>query len=230
MGPGILVRVDSAGDDAVVGGGRVKVSDVMRRLGAGEAADAVAADLGLEPADLVAAVAFDALGPGGGGPALVQGTPRRAGLREALDDRALAGLFPEASRPSRLGLVAGLLQVHDFWDASHRAAQDADDQGESSVSAYWHGIAHRREPDPGNASYWFRRVGRHPLFAALADAVQPTLQADPALAARLLPRGGWDPHAFIDVCSSPRGAGAELAREVQRVELAILLGASVPYD
>ena len=77
---------------------------------------------------------------------------------------------PRSSRgPSdglRLALAAGLLQIHDFWDASHEAAQEADDLGERDFSAYWHGIAHRREPDAGNASYWFRRVGRHRAAAS----------------------------------------------------------------
>ena len=69
--------------------------------------------------------------------------------------------FPGTPHRPRLALAAGLLQIHDFWDASHDAAQRADDQGEREFSAYWHGIAHRREPDAGNAAYWFRRVGRH---------------------------------------------------------------------
>ena len=104
-----------------------------------------------------------------------------------------------------------MLQIHDFWDASHDAAQEADDLGESPVSAYWHGIAHRREPDPGNAAYWFRRVGRHRVFVPLADAARPLLADDADLGGRLLPQGSWNPFAFIDLCTRARGEQAALA-------------------
>jgi hypothetical protein len=126
-------------------------------------------------------------------------------------------------------MAAGLLQVFDFWDASHEAAQQADDLGERASSAYWHGIAHRREPDPGNAAYWFRRVGHHPLFAPLAEAAAPLLDThgDAALTARLLSRG-WDAMAMIDLCTqakpgTPREA---LARRLQRLEMWMLLEAT----
>lgn len=211
----------------------VPVSLVFDRLGASPGLADAAKEFGLPPRGLIAVLAYDALGDhrDGAGPSLVQSAPRRPDFEDALSERALAELFPTLSRPARLALSAGLLQIHDFWDSSHQAAQLADDLGERPVSAYWHGIAHRREPDPGNAGYWFRRVGRHPVFAPLASAVGPILQSAPGgsqLADRLTPRGSWDPYAFIDVCTTSRPGLDAPARTIQRVEMALLLKASMP--
>jgi hypothetical protein len=205
--------------------------EVVGLLEAGEAPARVAEALGLGAADLIAALGHDALGEAGAdGPPLVQASPRRPRLAGALQEEAWAPLLPGSSRPARLALAAGLLQVHDFWDASHEAAQEADDLGERSWSAYWHGVAHRREPDSGNASYWFRRVGRHPLFGPLAAAVRPRLDehGDPSLTSRLLAGGAWDPFAFIALCADGRPAPqvAGLALDLQRLEMHALLGAT----
>ena len=171
--------------------------------------------------DLVAAVAFDGLGPEGSeGLPLVRGKVRRPALVEAVSEPSLSRLWPRSPRPSVLALSAGLLQVLDAWEASHEAAQEADDLGEARTSAYWHGIAHRREPDPGNASYWFRRVGRHAIFPGLAEEARSILGDS---ASRLVRNAAWDPFAFIAYCSAD-GPGA---RRVQRAEMARLLAASV---
>jgi hypothetical protein len=61
--------------------------------------------------------------------------------------------------------LAGLWLLHDFQDESHAISQDLD----TLEGSYWHGILHRREPDYGNAKYWFRRVPGHPIFAALCE-------------------------------------------------------------
>jgi hypothetical protein len=151
------------------------VDDVVRRLEAGEPTVMAAAG---GPLDLIAALAFAALGDDASeGCSLVQQPPSRPRLGAALSKQELGRLFPKASRVALLALSAGLLQIHDFWGASHESAQEADDLGERRFSAYWHAIAHRREPDPGNASYWFRRVGKHPVFTALAEAASPLLDA-----------------------------------------------------
>jgi hypothetical protein len=206
------------------------VADLVDRLEAGELPAAVVAPGAVTPADVVAALAHEALGEEGSlGPPLVQGRPPRPRLARALSEPAWAELFPRAAGPSRLAMAAGLLQVFDFWDASHEAAQQADDLGEREFSAYWHGIAHRREPDPGNAAYWFRRVGRHPLLAPLAEAAAPLLNAysEMAAASRLL-SGGWDAMAMIDLCTraTPGTLREAFARRLQRLEMWLLLEAT----
>ncbi len=207
------------------------VSDVIARLEAGEQPAALVRSGALVPADVVAAIAFDALG-GDDSPGLplVQAKPRLPRLERALSEPAWVAVFPGVASRLRLALAAGLLQVYDFWDASHEAAQKADDLGERDFSAYWHGIAHRREPDASNSAYWFRRVGRHPLFTPLANAARPLLDqhGDTSLAARLISGGGWNASAMIDLCTeakagTPREA---LARRLQRLEMWLLLEAT----
>ncbi len=149
---------------------------------------------------------------------------------QSLKEPAWVAVFPSAPHRSRLTLAAGLLQVHDFWDASHDAAQRADDMGEREFSAYWHGIAHRREPDAGNAAYWFRRVGKHQNFKPLAEEARPLLDhhGDQTLSARLISGGAWNASAMIDLCTSakPGSPNEAIARRLQRIEMWLLLEAT----
>jgi hypothetical protein len=208
------------------------VSAVVGQLESGESPKKVAEELDLDPADMIAGLGNFALGSeGDGGPPLVQATPRRPRLAGALGEASWEPLLPGAARRDRLALAAGLFQVYDFWEASHEAAQQADDLGERSTSAYWHGIAHRREPDSGNASYWFRRVGaRHPIFGPLAEAARTPLEVygNPPATARLIADGTWNPSAFIALCADghpdPKLAG--LALDLQRIEMSLLLDAT----
>jgi hypothetical protein len=208
-------------------------SALLDRLQAGESPAQVREALGLGPAEYVGALGQAAFGSDDPAdwPGLTQGVPRRPWLAGALEEGGWADAFPRSSRPARLAVAAGLLQVHDFWDASHQAAQRADDLGERAVSAYWHGIAHRREPDPGNAAYWFRRVGPHPLFARLAHDSRPILEsaADRTPIARLIANSSWNPFAFIDMCASARHGSevAGLALRLQRLEMLALLDATL---
>jgi hypothetical protein len=209
------------------------LAEVLDRLNAGAGPAQVCRDLSLDPAGCAAALGRAALGSDDPAdwPALTQSRPRRPWLAPALGPEACAELFPGAAQPARLALAAGLLQIHDFWDASHQAAQQADDLGERAFSAYWHGIAHRREPDAGNATYWFRRVGRHPLFGRLIQEARPLLEAHQAELPPALSKSttAWDPFAIIDLCTSARAgsARAALALELQRLEMSLLLEATV---
>lgn len=206
----------------------VKVDQVLDRLEAGETPKHLLDAFHLTPAQLIAALGHTALGDDQGeGIGLIQSPPSRPWLEKILSDSTWQALLPASPRPARLALVAGLLQIHDFWEASHEAAQEADDQGERAVSAFWHGIAHRREPDSGNASYWFRRVGRHPVFGPLAVSVRPLLASisDRSVADRLLDGNQWNPFGFIAFCrdGKPTPTLAPLARKLQRQEMIALL-------
>lgn len=222
-------RLNGVGGEARLrGGSALPVAEIIGRLEAGESAGISE----LAAADLLASLAFAALGGDDAlGPALIQQAPARPRLKTALEEPAVAKLLPGASRPARLALAAGLLQIYDFWDSSHEAAQAADDLGERGFSAYWHGIAHRREPDAGNAAYWFRRVGRHAVSGPLAQAARPILErhGDNRWTARLVGGDAWNSQAMIDLCTGARpGSDQEtLARRLQRLEMQLLLDATV---
>ena len=211
--------------------GGTATTAVVDRLVRGELPVKLIGSDRLSAADLIAAVAHEALGDDDAtGPTLVQARPRLPALLRSLSEPAWVAVFPGAPHRARLCLAAGLLQVHDFWDASHDAAQQADDQGERACSAYWHGIAHRREPDAGNAAYWFRRVGKHPIFVPLAEAALPLLNesGDSRLAVRLISGNTWNATAMIDACTSARPGTPEetLLRRLQRLEMWLLLEAT----
>src|SRR5437868_3504973 len=95
------------------------------------------------------------------GPAQRPGTADVPELNKNLDEIfRVAKLLPRNEQLIR----ALILLWHDHLDASHVIAQDI----EGDDGAFVHGIMHRREPDFGNAAYWFRRVGKHSAFNEIA--------------------------------------------------------------
>ena len=128
-----------------------------------------------------------------------------------LKSSTAAELFSHSRAPD--AAFSGLYLYFSCMDESHKISQDID----SPDGSFWHGILHRQEPDPGNAAYWFRRVGTHPIFPALHEAAS-------RIGVDFGPR--WDPFAFIDLCEQvrkrPGSEDERRALEVQRAEWQLL--------
>jgi hypothetical protein len=146
------------------------------------------------PAAVTALLAIEhqtSLGPG------APDEPLRAKIRSAC-----AGLPPACA--------AGLWLRFDFLDESHRISQE--DEGNPERD-FWHAIMHRREPDPSNSKYWWRRVGPHPVLEQLRERA---------------PEVGYaytSPGAFVDFCERARGTGSAdeaTAKRVQELEWQLL--------
>jgi len=139
------------------------------------------------------------------------GPQRRPGtLTETDISHQLENFFRESQIPGHIRplLRSAALLWHDHLDASHNISQGI----ETRDGSWLHGIMHRREPDYGNAKYWFHRVGRHDAFSKLAEKLE---------------RKSWDPFTFIDECEAAgqgNAAGTTAAlRQVQAVEFDVLV-------
>jgi len=149
-------------------------------------------------------------------PDLDGGPQQPAVVHQLLQAGSLAGIGVEDD-DRRNACLSGLWLLAGDLDRSHAISQSL----HTAEGSYWHGIMHRREGDFGNAKYWFRRVGSHPVEARLRDH-DSGLYLDAA--------------TFVDACadalhSDP--ADRELCRRVQWLEWQLLFshclhGSSTP--
>ncbi len=161
-----------------------------------------------------------------GQPSLGPSQPRPGDWRSRIDgltDAKLLGVDAVSDIAAAAGVRAGLLLFGDDFDASHSLSQSI----ETPDGSYWHGILHRREPDYGNAKYWFRRVGDHPVFRDLER--HAALRGGGEL--EILSGRRWDPFRVVDLierCETQGSvsAGADLRRallDFQEHEMLLLL-------
>ena len=134
-------------------------------------------------------------------------------------ENAKAGdLFPSARSPR--GALVGLYLYFSCREEAHEVAQS----DSSAEGSYWHAIVHRQEPDAGNSSYWFHRLGEHAVFPGLLEAARAIGAAHPDAGLKF--SNAWDPLAFIEICEEARrrtGSQAEQAAlEIQRAEWQLL--------
>jgi hypothetical protein len=134
-----------------------------------------------------------------------------------INEAAAGDLFPDARYPNEA--LSGLFLRLDNWEKSHQLSQELD----TAEGTYWHGIAHRLEPDYGNAGYWFRRVGQHAIFPQLHAAASSILTGQ-RIKWQLSER--WDPFLFLRWCEEANEGGKQeelaAASAIQNVEWELL--------
>jgi hypothetical protein len=159
-------------------------------------------------------------------------------LRSAEVEELFEGLTVRDG-PMAACAVAGLHLWNDDFEAAHNLCQGID----TPSGGYWHGLCHRREghlgsgleSNMGNAKYWFRRVGEHPVFASVYHSTLRVLDSTGSgfrwateAAGLLRERRRWDPVALIDwfvqaearVLSAPTQS---LLEEIQWREIDLLV-------
>lgn len=131
-------------------------------------------------------------------------------------------------------LQSGVLLLWDHLEASHTISQNLEGEGSPRTADYWHGIMHRREPDLGNAGYWFRSLGYHPAFdslrSKLADwmvEMQRPAEEIELVRRSLLNESKWNPFSVIDMdrlaLNRPNGLEDRTLRVVMYLEMLNLL-------
>jgi hypothetical protein len=139
------------------------------------------------------------------------GTPDRGAAAKLRRLDVAAAFAPATVRDVDMAraCLAGLWLRFNCHDESHGISQEL----HTPEGSFWHAILHRREPDPGNSKYWWRRVGSHPVLQQLVEQT-PALGYDYT-----------DPFTFVDYCERVRGKGGsdeKTAEEVQELEWRLL--------
>jgi len=158
------------------------------------------------------------------------GPQKRLSRKSILDlDRAFNVFFRSTKLPKQnQDLVRALVLLwNDHLDEAHRIAQDI----ETPDGAFVHAIMHRREPDYGNAKYWFHRVGDHPAFPIIAERAIEAAKTDAEKKVLTKIVGDidnpeWDPCAFVDTCERARSTAPldqSFAQHLQEIESQALL-------
>jgi hypothetical protein len=142
------------------------------------------------------------------------GTPDRPAADRLCRLDISTAFAPAAVRDADMAraCLAGLWLRFNHLDESHGISQGL----LTPEGSFWHAVMHRREPDPGNSKYWWRRVGSHPVIQQLAEQA-------PALGYNYT-----DPFAFVDFCERMRGSGGTeeaMAEDVQELEWRLLFAA-----
>jgi hypothetical protein len=141
--------------------------------------------------------------------------PSRKSIAEL--DKILALQFATTKlEPDRKDCIRALaLLWHDHLNEAHELAQNIHDPDGSLI----HAIMHRREPDFGNAKYWFHRVGRHDSYSEIARRVAelPSSADEGELLERICPNHEWDPFAFVDAVQRSR-EGMAMIPFLQRLQ------------
>jgi hypothetical protein len=137
--------------------------------------------------------------------------------RQLLNTFKPGDLFPNQEEPE--AAMAGLWLYFSCFEEAHKLL----DLCETPEGELWHAILHRQEPDSGNAAYWFRKAGPHPIYTQLTRAAVKILRRIRDAEFRT---GRWDPFAFVAFCDrarkQPGSAQMRAAMEIQRAEWQIL--------
>ena len=138
--------------------------------------------------------------------ALDQG-PRLGIMSASTLQQILQPMVNGCSRERRDTVISLALLWHDHHEAAHHLCQAH--EGDQHCD-YVHALLHRREGDFANANYWFREVGRHPAYNALAKLPE-------ALAvSHCVEQGEWQPAAMVAACAAVirSGKGADKREEI----------------
>lgn len=145
------------------------------------------------------------------GPAALDRGPRTGVASAASLTKALKSALTGLDEERRDAALALALLWHDDLDGAHQLCQAHEGHPECD---YVHALLHRREGDFGNAKYWFREVGSHPVYAAVAQAAIAAGQGG------LVEGGAWRPAAMVDACAAALGRDAVKRPVLMQVQAA----------